>query len=108
VFVPVTPAVTLQLKFVMVSVAVIVPPEPYVVDVSDTTPALEVAVTEETFRVIAAARLLASSAITPSTRKSSPVFMPVAPPVNVGWVQLKPVAVDVVAMLLPAAPQQPP
>src|SRR5437867_12081978 len=82
--------------------AMLFPDDPAVLAVMATTAPLDVAVTDETFRLIASFRLVASVVVSVSAAKFVPVLLASAPPVSVEPAHTKPLAVVARPMLLPA------
>src|ERR1051326_2963974 len=94
-----------QEKFATASVVpMLFPAVPAVLAVTVTKAPLDVAVTPETFRVIASRRLLASVVVSADVAKLVPVLVPSVPPLRAEAAQEKPDNVSPRGMLLPAVP----
>src|SRR5437867_8874082 len=80
---PPASVVPAQVKLLKLSTrAILFPADPAVLAVTVTTAPLAVAVTDETFRLIASFRLVASVVVSPEVAKLVPVFVPSAPPLS--------------------------
>src|SRR5439155_5542254 len=93
--------------FIVVVVPMLFPVDPAVLAVTVTTAPLDVAVTaDETFRLMASFRLLASVVESADVAKLVPVLVPSVPPLSAvaPLAQEKPVNVFPSPMLLPAVP----
>src|SRR2546427_100316 len=87
-----------------VVVPMVLPAVPAVLAVTVTPVPLDVAVTPDTFVLIASRRLIASLLVSVVVEKNVPVVVPSAPPLSVPAVQLNPVKLLDSIMLLPAVP----